>query len=127
MFSAIVLLALWAAASCGCLFMILAAALMFRRRRPEPTTDAAAPAVTVLKPLHGAEAGLFENLASLCEQDYRGAVQIVFGVANPNDPALAVVARLQAAYPGRQIELVVDTRVMGSNPKVANLINMSSR
>jgi ceramide glucosyltransferase len=127
MIGAIVLLALWAASVCGCLVMILAAALVIRRRPPESATDAPAPAVTVLKPLHGAEAGLFENLASLCEQDYGGVVQIVCGVANPNDPALAVVARLQAAYPGRQIEVVIDTRVMGSNPKVANLINMSGR
>ena len=29
-----------------------------------------------------------------------GAVQIVFGVENPNDPAIAVVERLRAAYPG---------------------------
>ena len=38
-----------------------------------------------------------------------------------------MVDRLRAAYPGTPIELVVDTRVMGSNPKVANLINMSER
>ena len=83
--------------------------------------------MTILKPLHGDEAGLFENLASFCEQDYSGAVQIVFGVENPNDPAIAVVERLRAAYPGKAIELVVEPRAMGSNPKIANLINMSGR
>ena len=90
--------------------MILAAALVLAPTRPEPPFDASAPAVTILKPLHGDEAGLFENLASVCEQDYPGPVQIVFGVENPNDPAIAVVERLRAAYPGTPIELVVDTR-----------------
>jgi ceramide glucosyltransferase len=123
----ILLVALLAAGAFGCLYMILAAALVLAPMRPEPPFDASAPAVTVLKPLHGDEAGLFENLVSVCEQDYPGPVQIVFGVENPNDAAIAVVERLRAAYPGKPIELVVDTRVMGSNPKVANLINMSER
>ena len=123
----ILLVALWAAGAFGCLYMILAAALVLAPTRPEPPFDASAPAVTILKPLHGDEAGLFENLASFCEQDYPGPVQIVFGVENPNDPAIGVVERLRAAYPGKPIELVVDTRVMGSNPKIANLINMSER
>jgi ceramide glucosyltransferase len=83
--------------------------------------------VTILKPLHGDEVGLYDNLASFCEQDYSGPVQIVFGVENPNDPAIAVVDRLRAAYPSLAIELVVDSRAMGSNPKIANLINMAGR
>jgi ceramide glucosyltransferase len=117
--------ALWLAGACGCLFMLLAAVLMVSAVRPKVPT--AAPAVTILKPLHGDEVGLYDNLASLCEQDYSGAIQIVFGVENPNDPAIAVVERLRAAYPGRAIELVVEPRAMGSNPKVANLINMAPR
>src|SRR6476619_7176507 len=122
----ILLVALWLASALGCLFMLFAAALMWSSTRPQPATEPA-PDLTILKPLHGDEAGLFENLVSVCEQDYPGAVQIVFGVENPNDPAIAVVERLRAAYPGTPIDLVVDTRVMGSNPKVANLINMSER
>ena len=123
----VLLVVLWTAGAFGCLYMILATALVLAAKRPEPPFDASAPAVTILKPLHGDEVGLFENLVSVCEQDYPGAVQIVFGVENPNDPAIAVVERLRAAYPGTPIELVVDTRVTGSNPKIANLINMSER
>jgi ceramide glucosyltransferase len=121
----ILLAALWLAGACGCLFMLLAAVLMVSAARPNvPGTT---PAVTILKPLHGDEVGLYENLASFCEQDYSGAVQIVFGVENPNDPAIAVVERLRAAYPRLAIELVIDTSAMGSNPKIANLINMAPR
>ena len=118
--------ALWLACAFGCLFMLLAAALMWPSTRPQPALEPA-PDLTILKPLHGDEAGLYENLASFCEQDYSGAVQIVFGVENPNDPAIAVVERLRAAYPGKALELVVEPRAIGSNPKVANLINMSGR
>jgi len=117
--------ALWLAAVCGCVFMLLAAAMMASPRRPEPADDA--PAVTILKPLHGDEVGLYENLVSFCEQDYAGTVQIVFGVENPNDPAIGAVERLRAAYPERALELVIDPSAVGSNPKVSNLINMAGR
>jgi ceramide glucosyltransferase len=123
----ILLLTLWAAGALGCLYMMLAAVLMLSSREPEPAFATAASAVTILKPLHGDEAGLFENLLSFCDQDYAGPVQLVFGVDSPNDRAIAVVERLRAAYPDQTIELVVDSRTLGSNPKVANLINMSER
>ena len=122
----ILLVALWLAGAFGCLFMLFAAALMWSSTRPQPAPEPA-PDLTILKPLHGDEAGLYENLASFCEQDYSGVVQIVFGVENPNDPAIAVVETLRAAYPGRALELVVEPRAVGSNPKIANLINMSGR
>jgi ceramide glucosyltransferase len=121
------LLVLWAAGAFGCLFMLIAGALMVPSRRPEQASDRPTPGVTILKPLHGDETGLFENLASFCDQDYEGAVQIVFGVENPNDPAIAVVERLRLAYPGQRLELVIEPRAIGSNPKVSNLINMSPR
>src|ERR1043165_9184062 len=81
----IVVVALWLAGAFGCLFMLSAAALMWSSTRPQPAPEPA-PDLTILKPLHGDEAGLYENLAAFCEQDYSGTVQIVFGVENPNDP-----------------------------------------
>ncbi len=121
------LVALWLAGAAGCLFMVIAAAFLFSSAWQFMPADVMSEAVTILKPLHGDEAGLYENLASFCEQDYPGLVQIVFGVENPNDPAIAVVERIRAAYPGRTIELIVEPRAIGSNPKIANLINMSGR
>ena len=123
----IVALVLMTAGAVGCLIMLMAAFAMPRGARTAQAAGEAAPAVTVLKTLHGDEPGLFENLVSFCEQDYGGPVQIVFGVSNPNDPAIGYVKRLRQIYPGKSLDLVVDGRVAGTNPKVANLINMSSR
>jgi ceramide glucosyltransferase len=77
----------------------------------------------VLKPLYGAEPGLYENLLSFVDQDYP-SVQIVFGVRSPDDGALPIARRVIAARPERDIALVVDSRVSGRNLKVANLVNM---
>ena len=81
------------------------------------------PPVTLLKPLCGDEAGLFENLSSFCRIDYP-IVQLVCGVRQATDPAIAVVERLQAAFPDADIALVVDPALHGTNYKVSNLINM---
>jgi len=82
--------------------------------------------VTVLKPLCGAEPGLYENLRSFCQQDYP-EFQIVFGVCDPDDPALRVVDRLVAEFPRLPIEVVIDPRQHGGNRKVSSLINMLGR
>jgi ceramide glucosyltransferase len=79
--------------------------------------------VTVLKPLCGAEPRLEENLAGLCTQKHPH-YQIVFGVRDPADPAIAVVERLARRFPGVDMRLVVDAHEHGSNRKVSNLINM---
>lgn len=127
MFHDLVLIALFAAASAGLLYMALGAALAPPGAHPERLTGRAEPAVTILKPLHGDEPGLLLNLMSFCDQIYSGPVQIVFGVSHADDPAIAVVEELRAMYPHKAIELVVDGTVRGTNPKVSNLINMSSR
>jgi len=81
------------------------------------------PPVTVLKPLCGAEPGLYENLRTFCQQDYP-EFQIVFGVGDADDPALAVVARVVAEFPRLPIEVVINPQQHGHNRKISSLINM---
>ena len=83
-----------------------------------------APAVTLLKPLHGLEPQLTANLGGFAVQDYPGALQIVFGVSDADDAALATVAALTAANPAADIVTIVDAERHGSNAKVSNLVNM---
>jgi ceramide glucosyltransferase len=78
---------------------------------------------SVLKPLYGAEPGLYENLRSFADQDYPD-FQVVFGLRDRTDAALPVARALIEARRQHDIALVVDPQVSGSNLKVANLENM---
>ena len=83
--------------------------------------------VTLLKPLHFDSTGLEEDLDTFLAQDYPLPVQIVFGVQDVADPAIAIVNHLKARHPDVDIDLVIDSRRYGSNAKVCNLINMMER
>lgn len=110
------------AAAAYLLIAIVAVAVFARRRLPAPS--APLPAVSVLKPLYGAEPRLYDNLKSFCAQDYPAPYELVCGVRDADDPAIAVVRRLQAQYPALTIRLVIDPRLHGANYKVSNLINI---
>ncbi len=90
---------------------------------PETAAGGFQPAVTIMKPVCGLDADLYENLRSFCLQDYPG-YQIVYGVRDPSDAAIAVIRRLMAEFPRLDMELVVNENVLGSNFKVGNLDNM---
>ncbi|HEX4767094.1 MAG TPA: bacteriohopanetetrol glucosamine biosynthesis glycosyltransferase HpnI [Lichenihabitans sp.] len=111
----------------GCLYTLLAATVVLRgmRRRGVAPADMTWPSVTILKPLHGEEPHLERNLETFLRQDYPAPVEIVFGVGNAADPAIATVDRLRLANPERAIRLVVDARRWGENGKVSNLVNMA--
>ena len=118
------LTALLIAATVAGVFFLVTAALMVRRfAAKSPRQPEHLPGVTVLKPLYGDEPNLYENLRSFCIQDYPG-VQVVFGVARADDPAVAAVERLRAELPEADIALVVEPRVNGTNLKISNVINM---
>ncbi len=128
---------LYALSILACLYTLFS--IFSLRRFPRARTNAPlriAPGVTILKPLYGAEVGLFDHLASFCRQNYAGPVQIIFGVHDADDAAAGVARKLVAALrsgalegapAGLTAELVVDPTPHGANGKVANLINMSRR
>ncbi len=81
------------------------------------------PAITVLKPLHGAEPLLEQALQTFFALDYP-SFQLVFGLQSHADPAAAIVNRLRARHPHIDATLVIDPTPHGANRKIANLINM---
>jgi ceramide glucosyltransferase len=102
-----------------------ASAVAVWRTLGTPSTPPTEPvAVTLLKPLHGIEPRLAANLGGFVVQDYPGPQQIVFGVSDADDAALATVAALRAAHPDADLETIVDGVRHGSNAKVSNLVNM---
>jgi len=103
------------------LFPLYAAWRLFRE--VSPSADAFPP-VSIFKPLKGAPADLYAHLASFCRLDYP-VLQILCGVRDPQDPAIAVVQRLRRDFPERDIVLVINPEVIGSNYKVSTLHHLS--
>ena len=81
------------------------------------------PPVSLLKPLRGTDPHAYESLRSHCVLDYP-QYEIIFGVADPADPAVALVERLIREFPARHIRLVICSQALGTNRKVSNLIQM---
>jgi ceramide glucosyltransferase len=81
------------------------------------------PPVSILKPLKGTDPDIYESFRSHCLQDYP-AYEIIFGVSDADDPAVASVKQLQREFPERAIQLIVSPDKLGANVKVSNLEQM---
>jgi ceramide glucosyltransferase len=97
-----------------------AVARVTRRHQP---LDARPPGVSVLKPLCGSDPDLRTNLESFFRQDHP-ALELLFGVTDPADPAIAVVHELAAAYPEVACQVIVHPGEGALNPKIDNLLGM---
>jgi ceramide glucosyltransferase len=79
--------------------------------------------VSILKPLRGTDPEMYESFRSHCLQDYP-EFEIIFGVSDPNDPAIALVEQLKAEFPKCGLRLLVCHENLGANTKVSNLAQM---
>ena len=89
------LFALAAGSWAYCLLTVLAVRDWLRQR---PPASGSAEPVSILKPLHGLDDGLEENLRTFFEQDYP-AFEILFAARSENDAGLALARRLGVEYP----------------------------
>ena len=112
------------------IFLLLAlfAAIRFVRRRAHtsPLFDEKLPGVTVLKPLHGMEPRLRENLESFFRQEYP-EFQIIFGARSDADPALAIVRELMHEFPEVEASIVTSGPPPWPNAKLYSLEKMMRR
>ncbi|MCX8033172.1 MAG: bacteriohopanetetrol glucosamine biosynthesis glycosyltransferase HpnI [Thermoleophilia bacterium] len=83
-----------------------------------------APPVSILKPVKGVDAGAYENFASFCQLDYP-RYEILFGVADPNDPVVSVIERLKDDFPHIQMRLLAGIPQRLPNPKASTLSVLS--
>ncbi|MHB0969989.1 MAG: glycosyltransferase [Thermoanaerobaculia bacterium] len=84
---------------------------------------ASRPFVSILKPVSGLEdelRGNLESFAALADVDY----EVIFSVADPDDPALEVIRDVMTAHPAAPFRLVTggDPRLERGNRKVARLV-----
>jgi ceramide glucosyltransferase len=121
MIATLVLILLLAACTVSCSFWLVALgclASVLKRRTP-PHGPAYEPMVSILKPVKGVDAGALENFASFCEQEYP-RFEVLFAVADPEDPAVAIIEHLRSRFPDLSIRLFV-AEPLGTNPKAASL------
>lgn len=90
---------------------------------PAASTAEVRPRLSILKPLRGIDDGLEENLASFALLE-GVAHEVVLSVADPADPALAIVGRVRECFPEAPFVLVVGGAPEGriGNPKVERLV-----
>lgn len=115
----LVALGAYAIAWCLAVGWVASVRVVAHTGRPRP----ASRGLTVLKPLCGADEELEPNLRSFLAADHE-PLQLVFGAADPFDPALLLVRRLAKEYPRRDIATVYGADPAVANPKVALLARL---
>jgi ceramide glucosyltransferase len=111
------LVALTAGALVYCLLTIVAA---FRYRSVVPSRLESPEPISILKPLAGLDDLLESNLRTFFRQEYP-AFEILFAVRRSDDPAAAVVKKLQREFPDVPARLFVTGEPPYPNAKVFSL------
>jgi ceramide glucosyltransferase len=128
----LVLLAPLLATSLGGLVYYLLAIVATRKLRksratvlPESLPESGdLPAISLLKPLRGADPDLEPHLESFFLQDYP-SFEILFAVRQETDPAVNVVRRLMARHPHIATRLIITGEPPYANAKVYSMEKMA--
>jgi len=107
-----------------CAMAVVAAARFgFRKRREDRAPAAFLPPVSVLKPLHGAEPSLAENLEGYFQQEYP-EYEILFCARHESDEGLQTARRVAAKHPGVTARFLTCGEPEWPNPKMWSLAAM---
>jgi ceramide glucosyltransferase len=82
------------------------------------------PPVAILKPVHGLDPNFYAGIRSHALQDYP-EFEILFGVSDAADPAIAEIERLKREFPERAIRLLVAS-TKAANVKVGVLEELAA-
>ncbi|MDE1176189.1 MAG: glycosyltransferase [Edaphobacter sp.] len=111
--------------------MVIAAAIRFgvRRRREERAamTSTFLPPVSVLKPLHGTEDGMEQNLETFFQQNYP-EFELLFCARHDNDAGLQLARKVAERYPHVDAKFVTcgEPTPQFHNAKVFSLAKLNS-
>jgi len=83
-----------------------------------------APPVTLLKPLKDCDETTADSLQSWLHQNYAGPTQILFGVADVNDPVCEIARGLIQKNPGYDVQLVICSESLGTNGKISTFLQL---
>jgi ceramide glucosyltransferase len=109
----------------GAAYFVLStwAGLRFRREVRLGATSGYTPPVSILKSLKGIDPHMYAAFASHCALDYP-EYELLFGVHDPSEPALALVEKLQQEFPRQALRVIDCPESLGLNGKVSNLAQM---
>lgn len=97
----------------------------FRGLRKLPPADRSfAPTVSILKPVRGLDHCAYENFASFCGLDYPD-YEILFAVADADDPVIPIIEKLRKDYPKQAIRLIVGVEQLGITLKTNSLVRLA--
>lgn len=115
---------------CGLFYLacIWATLAFFKPWQPSPPVESnslksnpvQSISVSIMVPICGLDDRARRNWESLCVQTDCGPYEVLFGVANPNDPAIPLLQAIQANYPDR-VRLFIDLPPRGANYKDSTL------
>jgi ceramide glucosyltransferase len=101
-------------------FALLACLFRAQRSGDSGQKRVAGP-ISILKPVYGADPALRE--AILSHTVFQGEYEVLCGVANPNDPAIPLLAELTRRFPNVRM---VETRTKTANAKVGVLADLAA-
>jgi ceramide glucosyltransferase len=99
---------------------VLIAIVRLRRNRRASLSGSADP-VTIVRPVCGLDAFIEETLASGFALNYP-SYELIFCVAQANDPAVPLIGRLMRAHPAVPARLLIGDERISANPKLNNCI-----
>ncbi len=106
------------------LLAIVATRKLCKTRSAEAPESGELPAISLLKPLRGADPELERHLESFFQQDYP-SFEILFAMRRADDPAAAVAERLMARYPQIPTRLIFTGEPPYANAKVYSMEKMA--
>jgi ceramide glucosyltransferase len=95
------------------------------RRQRKAAAGVALPPVSLLKPVHGFEARLKENIESFFQLDYPD-YEILFAADTPDNEALALVREICALHPNIRTQVIVTGPPPWLNPPAYSFYKMAA-
>jgi ceramide glucosyltransferase len=97
-----------------------------QRRQAQSIPESSLPPVSLLKPVHGMESRLRENIESFFHLDYPN-YEILFAADLEDNPALAVVREICSRYPQIPTHIIVTGRPPWPNPPAYAFFRMAEQ
>ncbi len=114
-----------AAAPAGFYLLSIWSAVSFFGRRENGDEHPSTPPISILKPCRGLDREIYENFVSFCRQDYP-RYEILFAVADRQDPVVPVIERVIHEFPAVPIRLLHNIPTLGANGKVNKLVSLAA-